>query len=109
MCQESRTDPADKGTRGLSEANLATDQSWWTGPEFLQHCAEQRQQMRITIPQQLPGEMKKKLAMSFATQADSWRLEPIKSVFKLEGPRSGDFVVSSSGSSRGADTEYGAI
>ena len=50
--------------------------AWWTGPEFLQHHAEEWPQMRITVPDQLPGEVKKKLAMSFATQADSWRLAP---------------------------------
>ena len=57
----------------MSAAKLATDQTWWTGPELLQHHAEEWLQMRITIPDQLPGEVKKKLALSFATQADSWR------------------------------------
>ena len=69
----------DKETCWISGVNLVTDQSWRTGPEFHQHCAEEWPHMWITVPDQLPGEARKKLAMNFTTSGNLWRFETYSS------------------------------
>ena len=72
-----KLNPADKATRGLTSQQLANDLLWWTGPDYLKKDEDAWPATPIVVPAQLPGEVKKKIAMSFVTvDSHGSRLRP---------------------------------
>eukprot|EP00117_Sycon_ciliatum_P011139 scpid10470/ scgid12743/ len=74
-----KLNPADKGTRGLTAAQLASDSVWWNGPEFLVQQHTEWPSRQITVPKELPGMVKRAQVMAFAVQqvsAEVFRLHP---------------------------------
>ena len=68
--------PADKGTRGLSAAQLASDDDWWHGPKFLRGPESAFPARPIEVPSSLPAELKKRSAMSFSAVPGKYQLDP---------------------------------
>ena len=68
--------PADYGTRGIKANDLAESSRWWHGPEFLQQPQECWPRAVITVPKQLPEELRKKPLMNFATIEEEFSLSP---------------------------------
>ncbi|XP_065197612.1 uncharacterized protein LOC135829133 [Sycon ciliatum] len=59
---------ADKSTRGLTAAQLASDSVWWSGHEFLVQQHNEWPSRQITMPKELPGMVKRVQVMAFAVQ-----------------------------------------
>ena len=74
-----KLNPADKGTRGLTAAQLASDSVWWNGPEFLVQQHTEWPSRQITVPKELSGMVKRAQVMAFAVlqvSAEAFRLHP---------------------------------
>ena len=73
--------PADKGTRGLTAAQLRDESTWWNGPDFLKQD-EYAWPVKADPPvRDLPGEVQSKTATSLATssaESDEQNLSPEK-------------------------------
>lgn len=58
-----RFNPADLPSHGTSGDQLAHDQTWWSGPEFLAQPASSWPEKSIVLPPELPGQLKKQTAL----------------------------------------------
>ena len=72
-----RVNPADKATRGMSAQQLAADPTWWHGPQFLQDSEDSWPAKEIVVPKELPGELKRRPAMSFLIRKTEQQLDPV--------------------------------
>ena len=54
-----KVNPADLATRGATAVQLSEQQQWWKGPSFLAGPEEDWPQCQITVPSELPGQLKR--------------------------------------------------
>ena len=68
--------PADFPSRGMKVLDLVGRHTWWSGPDFLTRPETEWPLVELATPPQLPGELKKKPCMTFASQVTPSRLDP---------------------------------
>ena len=68
--------PADFPSRGMKVLDLVGRHTWWSGPDFLTRPEAEWPLVELATPPQLPGELKKKPCMTFASQVTPSRLDP---------------------------------
>ena len=71
-----KVNPADLCTRGERAADFIRNDTWWRGPQFLQSAPAVWPKTNLTVPAQLPGQLKKKPAITFAVEHEQIRLSP---------------------------------
>jgi len=62
--------PADKATRGLAAEQLAADEVWFHGPQYLAGSPESWPQREIQVPAELPGLTKSSMPATFIGVAE---------------------------------------